>query len=103
MKHLTVLLIVAVLVLGMSACGRSEQKEDTANVQNTEGEAENVTVSASPEENEVSMMEIPKSFVLIEGGTFQPGDRCQRNCWDYSPSLSHILPASIHTGSCKNR
>ena len=64
MKHLTVLLIVAVLVLGMSACGRSEQKEDTANVQNTEGEAENVTVSASPEENEVSMMEISKSFVL---------------------------------------
>lgn len=50
MKRLTVLLIAAVLVLGMSACGRSEQKEDTANVQNTEGEAENVTVSASPEE-----------------------------------------------------
>ena len=70
MKRLTVLLIAAVLVLGISACGRSEQKEDTANEQNTEGEAENVTVSASPKENEVSMMEIPKSFVLIEGGTF---------------------------------
>lgn len=65
----------------MLACGRSEQKEDTANVQNTEGEAENVTVFASPEENEVSMMEIPKSFVLIEGGTFQMGSPETESWW----------------------
>ena len=93
MKHLTVLLIVAVLVLGMSACGRSEQKEDTANVQNTEGEAENVTVSASPEENEVSMMEIPKSFVLIEGGTFQMGSP-ETESWRSDDETQHTVTVS---------
>ena len=35
MKRWTVLLTAAVLVLGISACGRSGPKEDTANVQNT--------------------------------------------------------------------
>lgn len=93
MKHLTVLLIAAVLVLGMSACGRSEQKEDTANVQNTEGEAENVTVSASPEENEVSMMEIPKSFVLIEGGTFQMGSP-ETESWRSDDETQHTVTVS---------
>ena len=93
MKHLTVLLIVAVLVLGMSACGRSEQKEDTANMQNTEDEAENVTVSASPEENEVSMMEIPKSFVLIEGGTFQMGSP-ETESWRSDDETQHTVTVS---------
>ena len=93
MKRLTVLLIAAVLVLGMSACGRSEQKEDTANVQNTEGEAENVTVSASPEENEVSMMEIPKSFVLIEGGTFQMGSP-ETESWRSDDETQHTVTVS---------
>lgn len=93
MKRWTVLLIAAVLVLGMSACGRSEQKEDTANVQNTEGEAENVTVSASPEENEVSMMEIPKSFVLIEGGTFQMGSP-ETESWRSDDETQHTVTVS---------
>lgn len=93
MKRLTVLLIAAVLVLGMSSCGRSEQKEDTANVQNTEGEAENVTVSASPEENEVSMMEIPKSFVLIEGGTFQMGSP-ETESWRSDDETQHTVTVS---------
>lgn len=93
MKRLTVLLTAAVLVLGMSACGRSEQKEDTANVQNTEGETENVTVSASPEENEVSMMEIPKSFVLIEGGTFQMGSP-ETESWRSDDETQHTVTVS---------
>ena len=82
MKRLTVFFMAAVLVLGISACGRSEEKENTVNVQDTDSKeetmtvsssAESVTVSTSSEENEVSMMEIPESFVLIEGGTFQMG------------------------------
>lgn len=93
MKRLTVLLTAAVLVLGMSACGRSEQKEDTANVQNIEDEAENVTVSTSPEESEVSMMEIPKSFVLIEGGTFQMGSP-ETESWRSEDETQHTVTVS---------
>ena len=73
MKRLTALFMAAVLVLGISACGRSEEKENIVNVQDTDSEVESVIISTSPEENEVSMMEIPENFVLIEGGTFQMG------------------------------
>lgn len=46
MKRLTVFFMAAVLVLGISACGRSEEKENTVNVQDTDSKEETMTVSS---------------------------------------------------------
>lgn len=93
MKRWTAFLMAAVLVFGISACGRSEEKENTVNVQDTNSEAESVTVSVSPEENEVSMMEIPKSFVLVEGGTFQMGSPGTES-WRSDDEIQHTVTVS---------
>ncbi len=93
MKRLTVFLMAAVLVLGMSACGQSRQNDDAANVKNDNGETERMTVSASSEENEVSAVNIPESFVLIEGGSFQMGSP-ETEGWRSNDESQHKVTVS---------
>ena len=67
-----------------------ETEEETMTVSSS---AESVTVSTSSEENEVSMMEIPESFVLIEGGTFHMGSSETEN-WRSDDETQHTVTVS---------
>ena len=67
-----------------------ETEEETMTVSSS---AESVTVSTSSEENEVSMMEIPESFVLIEGGAFQMGSP-ETESWRSDDETQHTVTVS---------